>query len=276
MVKINKSSNYFFLFGVIFTGLISVISVPTLTWFYEVRDIGIYTVYLISFAFLVTISSLAMEQSFLREYYNVDNKFNLFVSCFGIVIVVFTISSTSIYFFRQSISRFLFGEEYYLGLIAFCSAAFITLFSSYLNIALRMNKQAFYYSISQILQVTIAFACSVSAYFYFDTKVTWKILIWSHMLGLLTSMLFCLLILMYNKNVIPLFLANYKEKLNTLTYIRYSLPLLMSTFVLWVLGSTDKYVLKILTNLEELGLYANAYKVAGALVLLQKMISGFA
>jgi len=73
----------------------------------------------------------------------------------------------------------------------------------------------------------------------------------------------------------PIKLVHQFDKPLLLSLCRYSAPLFVSTVLMWVLYSADQYMLRILGDFNDLGLYSAAYKLCAALTVLQMIISTY-
>ncbi|MBK4715238.1 MULTISPECIES: lipopolysaccharide biosynthesis protein [Tenebrionibacter/Tenebrionicola group] len=271
MFNINRTNKLFFVLGTGLSGIISILTLPILTWFYAVDIIGIYSIFTVTFILFSTLFSLALEQAVIREYYETENKTALISGAFCSGILAAIILSLSFAVFYQYISEFVFETHNGYGFILIILSALVYHWYRYQSLLLRMEGESFYFFILQISQ-KIFFLVITWVVFIFKKKLGWidivSIFIFSSILSSLISVV-CM-----RKLKVTLYAGikkSYKKKFKV--YINYSLPLLFSCVIVWGMGAVDKYALKIYSNAYELGIYANAFRVASALVLLQQLIS---
>ncbi|MCS0540027.1 oligosaccharide flippase family protein [Aeromonas veronii] len=268
----NRKNNLYYILGSIVSGVISIVTIPSLTWIYQVEVIGVYALFVVLVGLLSTLFSLAVDQYVIRHYYHLDKSLvlskALFLSFISTIIVTLLLSC-----FYSIISRFIYGEVSVLGygILLLCSIS--NMLFKYTSLILRMEREAFYFAISQVMQRLTIIALSLLYYFLTDNRDNgWLTIVIIHTFSVFIVVLSQVFLIKKNK-VFCIKMPSVEWGEECKGILKYSLPLLMSTLILWGMGSIDKIFLKMFSTARDLGLYSNAYKFAAALILFQQMIS---
>ena len=252
--------------GPIGAALVGFISVPLMAWIFSVEDVGRLSILQLAINFIIIFFCLGLDQVYGREYYDEENKANLFTSV--TMPGAFTLLSFSLLvllFEPKIISSFLYDipSEYLSVLTLLCFI--INFISRFLAISLRMQERALAYSMSQLLPNLLLFLLLLCL-LAIDENLTFYSLIFVYFFSITT--IFCYLIWQNRILLREVFISrsiNF-EKLNT--YIRFGMPLIIGGLASWGLTSIDRFFLKSMSTLEELGLYSLTVTIAGGVAIL--------
>src|SRR5690554_402375 len=138
--------------GPIGASALGFITLPLLTWFYSAEDIGRISMLQVVASFSVLLFCLGLDQAYIREYHEAENKPNLFKQSILPGLVIMLVSFAGLYLIgSEKLSIWLYGiPSQYLTIISI--ACFVLSFiSRFLSLILRMQDRAIAYSMSQLL-----------------------------------------------------------------------------------------------------------------------------
>lgn len=267
-MTVNKVLSY--LLGPVGAGLLGVISLPLITWFFSIEAVGKISMLQVAASFTVLLCSLGLDQSFVREFHETDNQPELFKTafippvlfCVLILLAVVLIDETAI-------SKLLYSDSSisltFVSVICFFSA----LCSRFLSLILRMQERAIAYSMGQLLP-KLGFLLFVLTIVWFGFSRHFSNLILANTL----SVIIVLLVFVWNTRVFLFSCLRESvdfKKLQQL--IRYGLPLIVGGLAAWGLNVMDKVLLRSLSNFTELGLYSVTMSIANVAILFSSVFN---
>lgn len=250
----------------IFIGLLTV---PITTRLLSPEQYGISSLITSVTSFMFVICCLGTEQGFVRFFYDEkeERRGKLLYNClyypFHISILVFFL----IYIFREKISIFFLGyNEKYFWLIFIFSILFRSL-NNYSFLVIRMQQKGKIYSVCNVLLKILEFIFILLLYKKYGDN--YKTLVMAILLSLCIVTLF--LIAIERK----FWLFRGDSKISKKEILEFSIPLTLTMALNWVFASSDKIVIKSLSNITELGLYSGAFKIISLLSVLQTGFTTF-
>jgi O-antigen/teichoic acid export membrane protein len=243
--------------GNITTKLIGIVLLPLYTKHITVSEYGVLGIVEISIMILTQVLMLGQPQALLRYYYSAkysDRKQAVFsiLSLILIAILLFTLSGIAIIpslakFFEQPSSfRLYFSLSIWIIILRVINKFSLTL--------LRAKEKSVYYAISNIIKLIIVLGLNI--YFIAFLRLGIVGILYAYIIG--DGVLFVILA--------PLLISEIKisiDKKFLLTTILFGFPLIFSALSSMILNLGDRYILKLLTNYKEVGLYSLGYKIAG-------------
>lgn len=209
-------------------------------------------------------SLLGFDQSFVRYYYEKQDKSETFWNCL-IPSVVFGMGISVIFIlFERPLSVLLYGKYYrWIGLL-FALSLLTGILQRYNQLSIRMQKKGILFSTLDIISSlgnfggTVLFVLTVSGSFY--------AIVFGQMVGNISAL-------------IAGFLADRSSRrfaklnLNLLRiFLKYGLPFVPSCLLYWLFSSIDRISLRQYSTFTEIGLYSAAFEIVSVMQLLQ---SGF-
>lgn len=250
----------------IFIGLLTV---PITTRLLSPEQYGISSLITSVTSFMFVICCLGTEQGFVRFFYDEkeERRGKLLYNClyypFHISILVFFL----IYIFREKISIFFLGyNEKYFWLIFIFSILFRSL-NNYSFLVIRMQQKGKIYSVCNVLLKILEFIFILLLYKKYGDN--YKTLVMAILLSLCIVTLFSIAI----ERKFWLFRGD--SKISKKEILEFSIPLTLTMALNWVFASSDKIVIKSLSNITELGLYSGAFKIISLLSVLQTGFTTF-
>jgi len=245
--------------GPIGSALLGLITLPLLTWFYPVEDIGRISMLQVVASFSVLLFCLGLDQAYTREYHETENKPKLFKQsvlpgAFFMLISFLVVYSLGL----EKLSIWLYGipSSYLTAISILCFA--LTFLSRFLSLILRMAEKAVAYSMSQLLpKLLFVFFIVGSVWFGFCKDIYH--LVTAHALSIAAVFL----IFLWNTKktwlaAIPIRFDRAQNK----CLLSFGLPLVMGGLASWGLNVMDKLFLRSMSTFEELGIYSVTFSIA--------------
>lgn len=257
-----------FALGPIGTAAISLMTVPITAWYFSAEDIGRISMLQIGISFCLLLFSLGLDQAYVREYHDTENKAGLFKATilpgFSLLLIVLL----SLFLWPEELSSLLFkiSNSEYSALAGLC---FITAFlGRFLSLILRMQERGLAFSISQLLP-KIGFLIVLGFYVLQQSQLGLGQLLIAHAIAQVSV---CIVFAWNTRN------EWYKRTTaittsHRIALFRFGMPLVFSGCAFWGMTSMDKIFLRHYSSYEELGLYSIATSFAGVAIVLQNIFS---
>ena len=245
--------------------LLGIILIPIYTnyKYLSKADFGVLGVLDITYQMVIIILGLSLYQSFARWYYDPEHKSAQKSMYFTVIIMNALICFTAfifVFFNASYFSKLLFHSDQFAKLMwimfAGCS---VNIISSVPMILLRLQEKAIKYSMISItkLCVTLIFTIIFVVYFKKSVLGVYEATLIGEIAG------FILIFSDIIKNIqIKLELERFWQMLI------YGLPLLLASVSTVLLNSFDRYSLNYLTNLDTVGTYTLAFRMANTIKIV--------
>ena len=250
----------------IFIGLLTV---PITTRLLSPEQYGISSFFSMVVNILATVCSLSLEQGFIRFFYDEDknNRGKLLYNCLIYSIITVLLFSVLIYLYRDSISIYIIGKiDRVFWLILLWSIIF-TILKTYSLIVVRMQQKGKLYSFFNVLLRVSEFIFILILFNIYGNN--YETLVLATLFSMIITTLFSILA----EKKIWSFKGETKVKKQEL--IKYSFPLAITMALTWLFSSSDKIAIKMYSNMQEMGLYAGAFKIISLISTLQIGFSSF-
>lgn len=245
--------------------LLGIILIPIYTnyKYLSKADFGVLGVLDITYQMVIIVLGLSLYQSFARWYYDPEHKAAQKSMYFTVIVMnaLICITAFIFVFFNASVfSRLLFHSDQFAKLMwimfAGCS---VNIISSVPMILLRLQERAIKYSVISItkLFVTLIFTIIFVVYFKKSVLGVYEATLIGEIAG------FILIFSDIIKNIqIKLEMERFWQMLI------YGMPLLLASVSTVLLNSFDRYSLNYLTNLDTVGTYTLAFRMANTIKIV--------
>jgi O-antigen/teichoic acid export membrane protein len=246
--------------GTLSTKLAGFVLIPLYTQNFSVAEFGVLGLLEVSTAVVMSFFGLSLYSAFFRWYWDASSegkKESLFftVTLFQIGVVVFAYFASLP--FLEIVSRLLLNSPDYSNLIR------LMLISSLLqlvlvmpNTLLRLQEKPWLFTLANVVQ--LVFSLTVTVYFVAYSDAGIEGIYYGQIVG---SVAFASVLLRFTlKNMVFSFETQLLHKM-----LAYCLPLFMSGVALVMLNVNDRYSLKALGNMADVGLYSYGFKLANTL-----------
>lgn len=258
-----------FAIGPVGGALLGLITLPLVTWFFAQEDVGRLSMLQVTLSFGVLLFSLGLDQAYVREFHERENKPALLKQAAvpGFVLLILTISA--LLCFGDLISELLF-EVPAVHLSLLVALALLASFTSrFLSLVLRMNERGLAYSMSQILP-KLLLVVLVGLYVLLGADKTLTNLV------LATTVSFVGVTLVFTWTTRDEWLRAIAAPFNVnevKSMLRFGLPLILGGLAFWGLTALDKVFLRTLSSFEELAVYSVSVSFAAAATIFQSVFS---
>ncbi|AEX85584.1 membrane protein involved in the export of O-antigen and teichoic acid [Marinitoga piezophila KA3] len=257
-----------FSIGPIGAALLGFINVPLQTWLIDPTQLGKASMYSMALGISSLFIYLGFDQAFVREFNVEKDKKNLLWNSFIIPFSFSIIVMITYLYFYEPISKLLFGsvEEYIIKILAF-SLPF-SIFNRFNNLIIRMKEKAKLFSFIQLLNKIIGLILTIVILLFFNRN--FKGIIQAQFLTLILTATITTFI---NYNYWFYQFKFDKELIKQL--MKFGLPIIPSSIILWLLNSMDKIALRIWADFYSIGLYSAAFKIVGMIIIIQTAFLSF-
>lgn len=258
-----------FAFGPLAGAAIGIITLPLITWFFSQEDIGRISLLQVIVSFCTLLFSLGLDQAYVREFHENDNRPALFKSVFLPGFTILILILLFLLMTGDTISLWLFEIKSRLLSVLVVIIILSAFISRFLSLILRMNEKGLAYSMSQVLPKLLLILI-IGGYVLFsaDKNIT------NLVIANVSAAAFVCLIYIWNTR--KDWLTGFKEKIDyryLKELLKFGLPLILGGLAFWGLTATDKVLLKELSDFEQLGLYSVAVSFAAAASIFQSIFS---
>lgn len=258
-----------FSIGPVGGAVLGLATLPIITWLFSQEDIGRLSMMQITISFSLLLFSLGLDQAYVREFHEAEDKPSLLravilpgISLLTLIIIILAI-------IPWSISKLLFGIDSTFLTLLLGIAVYLSFFSRFLGLILRMQEKGLAYSTSQVLP-KLLFLLIVLGYIWIGVDAVFENLMLANTLSLLA--VFIIFSWNTRKYWILALTANV-DKFKQYQMLRYSVPLIGSGLAFWGLTTTDKLFLRGLSSFSELGIYSISFSFAGVALIFQAIFS---
>jgi O-antigen/teichoic acid export membrane protein len=246
--------------GTLSTKLAGFVLIPLYTRSFSVAQFGILGLLEVSAVVVISFFGFSLYSGFFRWYWDksVENKkeslfFTVTLFQVGVVIIAYF----ALLPFLKGFSQLILDSpnyNYLLRLMLISSLMQIVLLMP--NTLLRLQEKPWLFTLANVLQ--LVFSLSVTVYFIVYRHAGIEGIYYGQIAG---SIAFALVLIRYTfRNMVFRFETDLLREI-----LVYCLPLFFSGVALVILNVTDRYSIKVLGNMADVGLYSYGYKLANTL-----------
>lgn len=258
-----------FAIGPIGGAILGLITLPFIAWLFSSEDIGRLSMLQVAVSFSILLFSLGLDQAYVREFHDVENKFELLKATLTPGLILLATALVCLLLLPWSISELLFGIDSGLLTALLVAAILLQFFSRFLSLILRMQEKGLAYSMSQVLPKFV-FLIVLSIYILFNVESVFKNLMIAQCLAYLA--VFVIYTFNTKKDWMPA-LKTPIDKFKQKEMIKFGLPLIGSGLAFWGLTTMDKFFLRGFSSFQELGIYSVAISFASVALVFQAVFS---
>ncbi|MBY5978952.1 lipopolysaccharide biosynthesis protein [Ferrimonas balearica] len=258
-----------FALGPIGTAVLGFFTLPLISWYFDQQDIGRIAIFQTAISFCAMLLTLGLDQAYVREYHEADNKLSLFNACLLPSLLATILFLLAVSVSGTSISQLLFEIDSLRFSVMVAGVVIASILIRYLSLILRMEERGLAFSMSRLLPKLI-FLLVIGYYILFTQVNSFEQLMYAHFI----SYVVVLAVFAWNtrKSWCHAFTAKVeKDKLRGL--FKLGLPLTFGAVAYWGLTSLDKVFLRTYSSYEELALYSVSVSFAGAAAIVQNVFS---
>lgn len=258
-----------FAVGPIGGAFLGFITLPLTAWFFSTEDIGRIALLQIVLGFTTMLFSLGLDQAYVREYHEKENKSELWKQTTFPGLYLILLVSFILIIHPYLLSELLFDTQSwlisFLVIVLFIANYLIRFFS----LILRMQEKGFLFSMSQIWPKFF------NIFFLLNFVIIYNHHEFIYLLyaQVLSALIACS-IFAWNTRHEWLGINNIKIDLNELKpLLKFGMPLIVGGLAFWGLNSIDRLFLKVFSDFNELGIYSVATSFAAIAIIVQSIFS---
>jgi O-antigen/teichoic acid export membrane protein len=266
---VNSSKILGFAVGPISAAILGFISIPMVAWTFSPEDVGRLNVFQVTISFALLLFVLGLDQAYVREYNETEDRVGLLRNCVGPGLVLLVIALAVTLPFAVKISELLYGQSSPWPYVLTASAFSLTFFSRFLSLILRVQERGLAYSMGQLLPKVFQLLFVAILFFQdFDKEFI-------HLL-VLTVASFSVVLVVYGWNTRHQWIAAlYKsgDAEHRKKIMKFGFPLIFSGMIYWGLIATSNLAIRTLSDFSELATYSVGTSFASVMVVFQSIFT---
>ncbi|MCP1659212.1 lipopolysaccharide biosynthesis protein [Neisseria perflava] len=256
--------------GPIGSAAFGIVSLPLISWYFPAEDIGRIVLLQTVSSLSILILGLGLDQAYIREYYASEHKASLFKSlsylpCLFIAAVTIIIALWNAAWPSEIVFSL---NNHSLGILFLVFLA-TSLFARFLALILRMQERAVAFSFSQ-LTPKFFILVFVLAYVVLSLPTNTVSLVFAYSAAQVITV--AVLIFQTKTDLRAIHKAPLSADILK-SGLKYGMPLAIGNLAYWGFTSVDRFALKELASLEELGVYSMAVSFGAVALIFQSVFS---
>lgn len=245
-----------FSIGVWVNAFVLFFSIPIISWLMTPEEYGKANMFLTVYSVALFVVILGTPNALMRFYHKVEDHGKLLWSCLIVPVILSLILAMLAFAFKRQLNLFLVERESSSVHMLLVVSIFIGVLQTFNQTLIRMQGNGIVYSALQIVNsvsntgFVVFYALLVQKNFY--------ALIYGQILATLIT--FTVGVYFQQKYWFPIKI----EKSLVKEILAYSYPFLFSNLVWWLLSWTDRIVLRMYTDFNQIGLYSAALRLMSA------------
>jgi O-antigen/teichoic acid export membrane protein len=246
--------------GTIATKCIGIVLLPLYVKHITVSEYGIIGILEITIMILSQMINMGQSQAFLR-FYNLEEyqkkRESIFFTIFIFLIITGSIFNIAGQIFSTQLASFFSKTTEFNFYFKLCFwIIFIRMINNYFLTELRANEKSVFYAIGNIIKIILILTFNI--YFIAYLKIGLKGILFSYLIG--DGILFLVLC----PNMIVKMKPEFDYKIINRSF-HFGFPLIFAGLTHMLLNMGNRYILKLLVDYKEVGLFNLGYKIAGIL-----------
>jgi Membrane protein involved in the export of O-antigen and teichoic acid len=247
--------------------IIGFISSPIISRLIDPVDMGKYSMFTLFAGITSTVMAYGTDQSFVRFYYEEDekNRTKLLRESLKIPLITCITFIVILVICRQYISMYLFDEYNLAAIILIAINSFFMLFNRYALLVIRMKQKGKFYSTLQVINKVLYLIFSLGL--CVPLKQTFIVIVSSSVIANVIVTLIALISdrdFWFSKVDKKVKLKNTQKDI-----LKYGFPLIFTFLISWIFQASDKIVIKHFYGFEETGIYTSAFSIIALLNSIQ-------
>ena len=255
--------------------IVGFLATMILTRMIPTDEMGKYSLFITVGTLVASFLYLGLDQSYVRFYFDEDEKARntLLMKCMGLPVLLTLVASVGLLFFSDIFSEYLVGEPSFVITILFCVYTLGLVLDRFLLMKVRMAQKAGAYSVLNIIR-KVAYLLLAILLFYVAFGEKSMTLILPVTIAEIVVIFGALFV---ERKSFGTMLTGPKAELSTSReqILKYGLPFIFSTTITIIFHSTDKFMLKELTDYDQIGLYTGAQNIVNLISQVQTVFSTF-
>ncbi len=257
--------------GSLLSLIIGFTSAMVLTRIFPTEEMGKYSMYTMVGGLIASFVYLGLDQSYVRFYFDESEeaRVSLLKRCILLPIVLTLVVALGLFLFSGVFSDYVIGEESLYLVPLFLLYFFSLTVNRFMLLKIRMAQKPMAYSMMGIINKLTYFVMAIVLYYAIFGAKSWALII-AVTAGEMVMLASAFLV--ERKS----FFGKQETAATSMDQLmKYGLPFLFSTAITILFESTDKIMLKSLSNYNEIGLYTGAQTIVNLIAQVQTVFSTF-
>ena len=248
---------------------VGLITVPLISWLFSPADVGRLNLLQVTLSFGLLLTTLGLDQAYVREYHGHKNTTALLKSCFAPGFIVLCLCAVLTVPFSERLTLWLYGssDSSFYWITLFC--VIVNFVVRFLSLILRMEERGFAFSLSQLIPKSVQLLL-LGVVFWWGIERNFSTLLWISLISI--SLVAFVLAWSTRNQWVPVFETPIQHR-QVGHLLKYGFPLVFSGLVYWGLTATSTLVLRGQSSLSELGVYAVTSSIAGVAAVFQSIFT---
>lgn len=260
LLKDRLIKNYFsFSIGSWINALISFFTVPIISWLINPTEFGKATMFSTVYSMLSMLTLIGVPSGLMRLYHQIQEREKLFWNSLIIPLSLSVISTFFLLIFKTQINQFLVGEKESTTHVVLIFMLFLGGIQTINETMIRMQGKGLKYSTLQVIRSISNFIFVILYALFFQRNF------FALLYGQLFSVSITLLVGFFFQREYWLPIKLDKTLLKEIFLFSY--PFLFVELLWWLLGWTDRVILRMYSSFTEIGLYSTAFKLVSVMNL---------
>ncbi len=265
----NRRKILAFALGPVAAAALRFLSLPLIAWLFPPEDIGRNNVFQVFGSFCTMIFVLGLDQAYVREFHEAEDRFRLFKSCFMPGFILLTLVFIATLPFSGDLAELLYGESVPLWYVISAACILLSFIATFLALVVRMQERGLAYSAFQVLPKLVTISL-LGSYMVFGAQRIYTNLLYAN----LVSTLLMVLVLVWNTRADCRLSAIAKINATELKkLLQFGAPLVGAGVAYWGLTATSTIALRMFSGFKELGVYSMGMSLAGVGLVFQAIFS---
>lgn len=266
-----KSSKFTgFIISPLISAIIALLTIPMTAWLVSPEEYGKTAIFFIFHLLINSTIYLGMDHSYVRTYHESEDKNTLFYRVLFVPFLVALLVSLLVILNKNLVSIILFNDETTWLVYTFSIWIPLLVLERFILLKIRMEEDGARYG-----KFNIGIKLSIFIFTFFMLLIfggNFKVVVLASILGQILVDIILLVSILKGKNEYNILKTRYDSK-KIIDMLKYGLPFVPFSLVLWLLNSTDRYILSNFAAPETVGEYLIALKIVGLLLIFQNIFT---
>ncbi|MEO2075934.1 MAG: oligosaccharide flippase family protein [Bacillus sp. (in: firmicutes)] len=259
--------------GSFVTLLVGLAATPIITRLISTETMGKYSMFVTIGGLLASFLFLGLDQSFVRFFYEEkeEKRIYLLTKCIRFPLIVAFFVCFILLIFNKKVSLFIVGESSLVTVIILCVYMVCLVLSRFTSLFLRMKQRAVTYSLLNTSNKLFYLILALVFFYYFfgDNELSLIIAI------SISEFLFLSLCIFNEKKEYASLVHIEQIVTRDKDLLKYGYPFIFSNTIFYILQSTDKIMLNIFADYNQIGLFSGAQNIVNLLSQVQNVFTLF-
>jgi O-antigen/teichoic acid export membrane protein len=265
-IKSAAKNSFIYGLGNVSTKIIGFVLLPLYTSHLSVKEYGILGLLEVSSQLIVSIFGLSLAYSFFRWYWDkeyIELRRTMMFTCFLTLLVVVLLLVGTVIIFASELSLLLFeSPQYSLLVVLLAISSSLQILSSIPSSLLQLQQRSILFTIVNSSQLTLTLIGTIVCIASFKMNV-----LGIYVAQIFGGVVYFLILAKYIRNNI-VFEFNFNILKGMLSV---SLPLVLGSISGVIINIADRYMLRFIGQLTDVGIYSLGYKIANTVYVIVVM-----